>query len=68
MVRRAARVDHLAARFPIGSTAAKAARRSGFVRSPRRIIFVVNPLRDGIDPDPADLSSWALTLGDLEVF
>jgi hypothetical protein len=30
---------------------------------------VVNPLRDGIAPDPAVLGSWAgLSLGDLEVF
>jgi hypothetical protein len=29
---------------------------------------VVKPLHDGIRPDPTGLRSWALSLGDLEVF
>jgi len=29
---------------------------------------VVNPLSDDVHPDPTDLSAWALSLGDLEVF
>lgn len=66
-VRDASRVDHLAAHFSDGSMAA-AARRSGYVRAPRGMTFVVNPLRDGIRPDPAELASWAFSIGDLEVF
>jgi hypothetical protein len=30
--------------------------------------LVANPLREEMDPDPTDLRSWALSLGDLEVF
>ena len=65
---RAARVDHLTCHFPAGTTAARAAAACGYVRTPRGITFVVNPLNRDIDPDPTELSSWALTLGDLEVF
>jgi hypothetical protein len=65
---RVAHVDHLTCHFPSGTTAARAAVACGYVRSPRGITFVVNPLDHSIDPDPTELSSWALTLGDLEVF
>jgi GNAT superfamily N-acetyltransferase len=67
-VSRAGRPDHLTCSFAPGSIAARAAPRVGFVRVPGGITFVVNPLREGIEPDPADLRSWALSLGDLEVF
>ena len=30
--------------------------------------LVVNPLGHDLDPDPLDLRSWALSVGDLEVF
>jgi len=30
--------------------------------------LVVNPLGHDLHPDPLDLTSWALTVGDLEVF
>lgn len=63
----AARVDHVTCRFVAGTAAARAARRWGAVRSPKGITFVVNPLREGILPEPSDLGSWALSLGDLEV-
>ena len=65
---RAAPVDHLTCRFAPGSAAARAARQVGFLPSRRGITFVTNPLRDGIRPDPAQLRSWAITAGDLEVF
>jgi GNAT superfamily N-acetyltransferase len=65
---RSAPSDFVACRLPGGSTAARAARTLGFVRGPGGIRFVVNPLRDGILPDPAELRSWALRLGDVEVF
>ena len=65
---RSARVDHLTARFVPGSTAARAAAATGFIRSRRGMVLVVNPLSSDIDPDPMRLSSWGVTLGDLEVF
>lgn len=41
---------------------------AGFVRSRSPMTLVVNPLHDGICPDPTEPASWALTLGDVEVF
>jgi GNAT superfamily N-acetyltransferase len=67
-VREAARVDHLACHFPAGSAFSAAAKRSGYLRAPRGMTFVVNPLREGFAPDPRDLASWAFSIGDLEVF
>ena len=67
-VARAVPVDHLTFHAPAGSSLARAAVRSGFLRSPAGIGLVVNPLREGIHPDPTSLGAWALTLGDLEVF
>jgi GNAT superfamily N-acetyltransferase len=67
-IRRSVRVDHLTCHFPAGSTAARAARRGGFLRSPRGITFVVNDLGQEFHPDPRSFGSWALSLGDLEVF
>ena len=67
-VRRAARVDHLTASFPPGSTPSRSALRRGFFRAPGGLTMVVNPLREGIHPEPRSLSSWAIDLGDLEVF
>ncbi len=64
----AASVDHVTCRFPARSAATRAAALWGAVRSPLGMTFVVNPLREGIEPDPTDLRSWALSLGDLEVF
>jgi GNAT superfamily N-acetyltransferase len=40
----------------------------GSFRSPGGIGLVVNPLGKGVRPDPTLLDSWALTLGDLELF
>ena len=59
----AAGTDHVAAHLPAG-----AGRRARFLRAPGGMRFVVNPLRPGLDPDPAELRSWSLSLGDLEVF
>jgi hypothetical protein len=58
----------LVTRLPSGSTGSRAAARQGFVRLPGGIRFVVNVLRDDLVPDPASLRSWALRLGDVEVF
>jgi GNAT superfamily N-acetyltransferase len=64
----AARVDYAALHVPSRSTVARAAIRSGFVPTPQGLRFVVNPLSEGLAPDPTDRRSWALSLGDLEVF
>jgi GNAT superfamily N-acetyltransferase len=61
-------VDHLTCHFPTGTAAASAATRSGFLPTGKGITLAVNELRTGIVPDPASLASWALTLGDVEVF
>ncbi|MGH2784107.1 MAG: GNAT family N-acetyltransferase [Actinomycetota bacterium] len=67
-IKRAARVDHLAGHFSTGSAAAAAAVRAGYFRAPRGMTFVVNPLKASISPEPRALTSWALSIGDLEVF
>lgn len=62
---RAAPVHHLTlvdgAEMPMGA-------RPAFLRSPSPMTLVVNPFHDGIRPDPTRSASWALTLGDVEVF
>jgi GNAT superfamily N-acetyltransferase len=63
----AAAVDHVTCAFPSGSPGSRAARRRGFLASPQAITVVMNPLTEVV-PDPTDLSSWAFSLGDLEVF
>jgi GNAT superfamily N-acetyltransferase len=67
-VRRSADVDHLTCTFPTGSVEATVARQAGYVRSPMGMTLVVNALHEGIGPDPQRPDSWALRLGDLEVF
>ena len=67
-VAQAAAADHLTFSAPAGSAAARAATRAGFLPSPIGISLVANPLRPGIRPDPSELGSWSLSLGDLEVF
>jgi len=67
-VRDACPVDHLTCFFPADAAAARAARWHGYLRVPFGMTLAVNPLSPGSDPDPRHLSSWALSLGDLEVF
>jgi GNAT superfamily N-acetyltransferase len=64
----AAPVDHLASHFPSGSTAARQALRSGFVPSNAGITFVVKLLNPNLSVDVTSLKTWALSLGDVEVF
>jgi hypothetical protein len=63
-VARSGAVDHLTCSFPPGSDAGRAARGTGFLPAPwgPRLVVPVS------GPDPADLSSWGLSLGDLEIF
>jgi GNAT superfamily N-acetyltransferase len=65
---RAAPVDHVTCHFARGSEADAVARRCGFVPVPAGVTFVVNPLRSAMRPDPRQLRSWRLSLGDVEVF
>jgi hypothetical protein len=67
-VTRAAAADHLTCSFPGRSVASRAARRAGYLPAPGGMTLVANPLRGEPAPDPTDLRSWALSLGDLEVF
>lgn len=62
-VRGRAAADLLVCAFP----SARAAWRCGLVRSGRTAMIAANPLRDGLSPDPTQPSSWALSLGDLEL-
>lgn len=61
-------VDHVALHAPSGSPLSRAAGRRGYCPVPGRgLRLVVNPRRP-LTTDPTRPSSWALTLGDLEVF
>lgn len=67
-VARAAPVDHLTCRFPVGWSEPNVSLRPRLIRVPGGMTFVVNALNEGLSPDPGDPASWALSLGDLEVF
>jgi GNAT superfamily N-acetyltransferase len=43
------------------------AARCGLAPAPTAATVAVNPLLDGLEPDPTDPASWALSLGDLEL-
>jgi hypothetical protein len=62
------RVDHVTCSFPSGSAAMAAAKRGLFIRSPRGMTLVANPLRGHLPTEVSDLRNWAPVLGDLEVF
>jgi Acetyltransferase (GNAT) domain len=66
-VARATHVDHLAMSFPATSAPGVAARRGLGVAAPGGMTLVTKPLR-ALALDAQRLDSWALTLGDLEVF
>ena len=67
-VARSAAVDHLTCSFPSGTTGMSAGRRAGYIRIPGGMTLVANPLGHALEPDPLLRSSWAPSLGDLEVF
>jgi GNAT superfamily N-acetyltransferase len=67
-VAQAASVDHVTCHFPKRSVQAIAARQAGYFRAPVGLRLISKPLRNNLNPDPLNLGSWALTLGDLEVF
>jgi GNAT superfamily N-acetyltransferase len=63
----AAPVDYAVSHFPRGSKARRAALSAGFVRTPGGHRLLINQLEQGIDPDPTETASWALSYGDLEL-
>jgi hypothetical protein len=67
-IRASSPVDHLSCSFPQGSAAMRASRRAGFLRVPGGMTLVVNPLGRASGPDPLDLESWSLAVGDVELF
>jgi GNAT superfamily N-acetyltransferase len=67
-ISRAAKVDHLTCSFSPTVVSPAMLAASGFMRAPTGPTLVTNPLVEAIRPDPRELRSWALTLGDLEVF
>lgn len=64
---RAAGVDYATCHFPPGSVQRQAALQSGFVRSRHGETILSYMLDPAMSPDPTDLDSWALTLGDLDL-
>ena len=64
----AAAVDHVACSFPPGSEPARAARGPRFLRAPGGPTLTAKAVRGDLRPDPYERRSWALSLGDLEVF
>jgi GNAT superfamily N-acetyltransferase len=67
-VARAAPVDYLVCHFPRGSSARQAAIQRGFVCLRSGPAATVRQLVEHIDPDPTRRSSWAISLGDLDLF
>ena len=60
--------DHVATHLEGWSTADQIRRAAGYLTVPRQgMTLVAKPLREG-GVDRLDLSDWALSLGDLEVF
>lgn len=64
---RAAPVDHVTSLLAPGSAGRRAAAGRGFIHT-RGPILVARPMREDLSPDPTALSSWGVSLGDLEVF
>jgi GNAT superfamily N-acetyltransferase len=63
-----ARVDHLTCSFAARRAGAGASLRAGFLPAPTGPTLAVRAISSHIAPDPFDLGSWALSLGDVEVF
>ena len=62
-----AEADHVACSFARGTPQRRSARRAGFLSIPKGPLIVAFPLRPTA-VDPSDSRSWALSLGDLEIF
>ena len=66
-VAQAAPVEYLVCHFPQGSAARRAAIQRGFVRLRSGPAPTVRQLIEHIEPDPTRGSSWAISLGDLDL-
>ena len=66
-VSKAARVDHVICAFPAATAPLSTGARAGFLPTRRGPTLAVKPLRP-VSPDPGDLRSWSLSVGDLELF
>jgi hypothetical protein len=64
----AAPTDHLICLVPGDAFPRSAVRRAGFLPWPGGPLLMVNPLREALAPDPVLPRSWAMSLGDVEVF
>lgn len=60
-------VDHLTCHFSPAVAGGTGPARA-WLNARRGMTFVANSLSTEVQPDPAQLGSWALSLGDLEVF
>jgi GNAT superfamily N-acetyltransferase len=60
--------DHLVCSFARSTPGDRAASSTAALRIPIRRSLAVNRLNLDLEPDPTDRESWALTLGDLEIF
>ena len=61
--------DYLIAHFREGAFVRQALRKSGFKPVPRMgMDFTTRPLQPELPIEPKSMGSWALTLGDLELF
>ncbi|MCH8897978.1 MAG: GNAT family N-acetyltransferase [Chloroflexi bacterium] len=68
-LRSAVKADYLIAHFPSGSAHQRLLQDSGFRVVPGQAIdFTVRPLVSDLPKDPLCFDSWALTMGDLELF
>lgn len=63
-----AATDHVAALFPPRSTVAAVARTRAYLPVPVGPTLMVRLLAGDVSPDPTARASWALSLGDVEVF
>ncbi len=65
---RSVAADHLTWSAPVGWAVREARSRTLSIRAPGGMTLVTNTLGHDVVPDPLRLSSWGLSLGDLEVF
>jgi GNAT superfamily N-acetyltransferase len=69
LLRASVRAEYLVAYFAEGSLHRRIVDRWGFRAVPGRgMHFTVRPLASNLSPDPTSISSWQLTMGDLELF
>lgn len=61
-------VDHVAAHLTDGTPLVAAGRSSGYLRVPGRGLTMTTRVQRPLAVDPSSPTSWALSLGDLEVF